>query len=140
MNNELSVINNTNLALNGGNERFISFLPETQEDRAKLYNAINSNNGKVSELINKEIKLADVMIESITIPVQDGEPGEMMDCYRSILILDDGTSYGTISNGIRMALQNLAVVFGSLHFEPALPVTIQQLETKKGRTYTIQLL
>lgn len=140
MSTELVAINSADLALNGGNERFISFIPETDADRAKLYNAMNNNNGKVSDLINKSIKLADAVVELVTIPKKDGEPGEMVDVWRTTLILDDGTSYGTISNGIRNSLRNLAGVYGTLHFDPAISVKIEQVETNKGRTFTIRLI
>lgn len=140
MSTELITINSADLALNGGNERFISFIPETAADRVKLYNAMNSNTGKVSSLINKTVKLADAVVELVIIPAKEGEVGEMTEAWRTTLIMEDGSSYGTISNGIRNSLRNLAGVFGTLHFDPAIDVKIEQIETPKGRTYTIRLM
>lgn len=136
--NELIPITDGNLCLNGGTDRYISMNPDTPQAAASLYNALNNNTGSVSDLINKTVTLYDVLMEPTEFP--DHTSGEIIKAVRTVLIVDDGASFGTISNGIVRSLRNLSAVFGTLHFEDGIKIKIEQIETKKGRTYNIRLV
>lgn len=143
MANEMINVNSANLALNGGEDRFVSFVPETKEDVAKLYNAMSTTDGKVSSLINKTITLCDVVVENILMKVKDkdgNETGEVTEGVLTRLILKDGSVYTSVSNGLARSLRNLAAVMGTLHFPGGLDIQIIQTETPKGRTFGIKLM
>lgn len=139
--NELSTLNvNTN-------ETYMSFNATTQEEKIKLYNAINVPDYKLSDFINKSISVRDVIIMGVEInrevnPFDKNEFDSVDDkrkANRVILIDMDGKSYAATSDGISNAVRTLMNVFGSLHFEDGLNVTVKQVNVKRGSLLTLSL-
>ena len=87
-------------------------------------------------MINKKIKLKDVILMNVTM---EGEDGEQDTGIRSVLIDADGNAYNATSNGIFSSLTNLYMIFGTLHFEDPLEIMISQIPTKRGSTLSITL-
>lgn len=139
MENAMSTTNDKMLDFNAFNRetnQFVSFRAEDMKSKVRLFNAMNQPKYKVSDMINKKIKLKDVILMNVTM---EGEDGEQDTGIRSVLIDVDGNAYNATSNGIFSSLTNLYMIFGTLHFEDPLEILISQIPTKRGSTLSITL-
>lgn len=139
MENAMSTTNDKMLDFNAFNRetnQFVSFRAEDMQSKVRLFNAMNQPKYKVSDMINKKIKLKDVILMNVTM---EGEDGEQDTGIRSVLIDADGNAYNATSNGIFSSLTNLYMIFGTLHFEDPLEIMISQIPTKRGSTLSITL-
>lgn len=139
MENAMTTTNDKMLDFNAFNRetnQFVSFRAEDMKSRVRLFNAMNQPKYKVSDMINKKIKLKDVILMNVTM---EGEDGEQDTGIRSVLIDADGNAYNATSNGIFSSLTNLYMIFGTLHFEDPLEIMISQIPTKRGSTLSITL-
>ena len=139
MENAMSTTNDKMLDFNAFNRetnQFVSFRAEDMKSKVRLFNAMNQPKYKVSDMINKKIKLKDVILMNVTM---EGEDGEQDTGIRSVLIDADGNAYNATSNGIFSSLTNLYMIFGTLHFEDPLEILIPQIPTKRGSTLSITL-
>lgn len=139
MENTMSTTNDKMLDFNAFNRetnQFVSFRAEDMKSKVRLFNAMNQPKYKVSDMINKKIKLKDVILMNVTM---EGEDGEQDTGIRSVLIDADGNAYNATSNGIFSSLTNLYMIFGTLHFEDPLEIMISQIPTKRGSTLSITL-
>ena len=79
MNETLTVINKKNEIIDGINTAttsiYSSFVAESNDDKAKLYNALNSPEVRIADHIGKEINVKDVIIEPVEIV--DEKTGEV---------------------------------------------------------------
>ena len=123
-------------AFNRETNQFVSFRAEDMKSKVRLFNAMNQPKYKVSDMINKKIKLKDVILMNVTM---EGEDGEQDTGIRSVLIDADGNAYNATSNGIFSSLTNLYMIFGTLHFDDPLEIMISQIPTKRGSTLSITL-
>lgn len=139
MENDMSTTNDKMLDFNAFNRetnQFVSFRAEDMKSKVRLFNAMNQPKYKVSDMINKKIKLKDVILMNV---IMEGEDGEQDTGIRSVLIDADGNAYNATSNGIFSSLTNLYMIFGTLHFEDPLEILISQIPTKRGSTLSITL-
>ena len=139
MENAMSTTNDKMLDFNAFNRetnQFVSFRAEDMKSKVRLFNAMNQPKYKVSDMINKKIKLKDVILMNV---IMEGEDGEQDTGIRSVLIDADGNAYNATSNGIFSSLTNLYMIFGPLHFEDPLEILISQIPTKRGSTLSITL-
>lgn len=139
MENAMTTANDKMLDFNAFNRetnQFVSFRAEDMKSKVRLFNAMNQPKYKVSDMINKKIKLKDVILMNVTM---EGEDGEQDTGIRSVLIDADGNAYNATSNGIFSSLTNLYMIFGTLHFEDPLEILISQIATKRGSTLSITL-
>ena len=139
MENAMSTTNDKMLDFNAFNRetnQFVSFRAEDMKSKVRLFNAMNQPKYKVSDMINKKIKLKDVILMNVTM---EGEDGEQDTGIRSVLIDVDGNAYNATSTGIFSSLTNLYMIFGTLHFEDPLEILISQIPTKRGSTLSITL-
>lgn len=116
---------------------FVSFKVESPADQIKLYNAMNSPQYRVADMINKPIS----MVDAVLVPCQlvREETGEVYDAIRAIIIDADGNTFAATSTGIVSSLRNIYNVFHTLHFDEPLKVTVQQVTVKRGNTLTLKL-
>ena len=128
MSNEIANITNSE-------NMMVSFQAETVEDKKALYNAINSPDFRIADMINKPIKIRDALI--MTVALSDDDTGEVREMPRSILIDTEGKTYTAVSSGIASSLRNIFSVFGTLHFDNGLEMTVKQVQTKKGSTLNL---
>ena len=139
MENAMTTTNDKMLDFNAFNRetnQFVSFRAEDMKSKVRLFNAMNQPKYKVSDMINKKIKLKDVILMNVTM---EGEDGEQDTGIRSVLIDADGNAYNATSNGIFSSLTNLYMIFGTLHFEDPLEIMISQIPTTRGSTLSITL-
>lgn len=132
--------------------QFVSFSPEGNEGKVKLFNAINSPDKRLSDMKNTPIMLADVIVsvvdlseEKDTKDAKDKAPtgfipeGEKRKGYRVVMIDADGVSYTATSQGIYNSICTLRNVFGTLHFDEPIKIVIKEVKTKNGNTMTMTL-
>lgn len=128
-----------------GNQ-FSSFSPDTMDGKIKLYNAINSPDGRLGDYINTPITVKDVVIcqvkltERVDAKSDDwSEENKERDGFRVVLLDTEGASYTATSTGIYNSICTLRNVFGTLHFEDGLKMQVKQIQTKNGKTLTLSL-
>ena len=132
-------MNNTVLYDLNNAESYCSIKGDTREAKVAMYNAINSPDHKLSDFVGKKLNIKDISIERVENP--SDETGEMVANARVVLIDENGESYTCVSSGIYSAIKKLVSVFGEPTWEPALPVEIQNLSTKRGRkTMTLKAI
>lgn len=132
-------MNNTVLTDLNNTESYCSIKGDSREALVAMYNAINSPDHKLSDFVGKKLNIKDISIERVE--NMNDETGEMAANARVVLIDENGESYTCVSSGIYSAIKKLVAVFGEPTWEPALPVEIQNLSTKKGRkTMTLKAI
>lgn len=132
-------MNNTVLTDLNNTESYCSIKGDSREALVAMYNAINSPDHKLSDFVGKKLNIKDISIERVE--NMNEETGEMVANARVVLIDENGESYTCVSSGIYSAIKKLVAVFGEPTWEPALPVEIQNLSTKKGRkTMTLKAI
>ena len=88
---------------------YCSLTAEDNRARVTLYNAC-SNPLKISDMINKQIKLFHVYIEKIQCTSE--ATGEIVTVPRVILIDEKGKGYQAVSTGIYNAVKRIIQLFG----------------------------
>lgn len=132
-------MNNTVLTDLNNAESYCSIKDDSREALVAMYNAINSPDHKLSDFIGKKLNIKDISIERVE--NMNEETGEMAANARVVLIDENGESYTCVSSGIYSAIKKLVAVFGEPTWQPALPVEVQNLSTKKGRkTMTLKAI
>ena len=114
MNNEIMNINeNENLMmtdngfiadLTSAKTQFCSITPKTNDEKATLFKAMNNPDFRLSDMINKVIKVKDVYVE--VVDCHNDETGEVTQCPRIVFIDDKGVGYQCVSIGVFSALKN----------------------------------
>lgn len=132
-------MNNTVLTDLNNTESYCSIKGDSREALVAMYNAINSPDHKLSDFVGKKLNIKDISIERVE--NMNDETGDMVANARVVLIDENGESYTCVSSGIYSAIKKLVSVFGEPTWEPALPVEVQNLSTKKGRkTMTLKAI
>ena len=126
-------------ALAIGNEvgQIMITMDMTQPNAAdKLFNALNADAGKISSLIGKTIKIKDVYAENVEgINEETGE----YETYTMLVLFDvEGNAWRCSSTGMKNALRRAFAMFGSPTWPDGLEFEIVQVETPKGRTFTLK--
>lgn len=104
---------------------------------AKIYNALNNPEYRIADFINKDIAVADVLIEIADILNED--TGEVSQVPRVVLIDEAGKAYQSASFGMFACIKNAIKVFGEPTWEPAIVFTIKQKPTKNGSMLTAEI-
>ena len=99
---------------------------------AMLYNAV-SNPEKIKKIIGKQIKLAHIYIDAITL--HDQQSGEVITAPRVVLIDDKAQSWQSVSMGMYESVKKLIQMFGDpSDWAKPLTVEIVPVELKNGGT------
>ena len=119
---------------------FCSFTPETDDDRAVLYNAMNAPDVKIADHIGQEINVRDIIVEPVEIV--DDKTGEIRTSPRVILIDTDGRSYSATSYGIYNALRRLCdkKLFGLPTWPNGVLVRVKQIARGANRIFTLDVV
>lgn len=116
--------------LTSAQTQFCSMSAETQEEKAKLYNAMNNPEKRIGDCINMTINAKDLYIEVVN--CTNEETGEITACPRIVIIDDEGVGYQAVSVGIFSALKKVVQVFGAPTWETPVKLKVQQI-TKGAR-------
>lgn len=114
---------------------FCSMMADSAQDKAKLFNAMNNPDERLSDCINKRIKAKDLYVEIVN--CTNEETGEVTACPRIVIIDDQGKSYQAVSIGIYSALKKVIQVYGSPTWDT--PVTLEVKQITKGNRKMLTL-
>jgi hypothetical protein len=103
---------------------YCSFVPKTEDEKLKLFNAMNSPTDRVSDHINEEILIHDVYIEAVQ--CENKMTGELTWQPRVILIGKD-KSYQCVSTGIYGSIKKAIQAFGAPTWEKGIKFKVQQI-------------
>jgi hypothetical protein len=115
--------------------QFCSMVAKTDEEKAKLYNAMNNPEKRLADCINMKIKAKDLYIEVVN--CTNEETGEITACPRIVIIDDKGVAYQAVSLGIYSALKKIIQVFGAPTWDK--PVTLEVKQVTKGNRKMLTL-
>lgn len=128
-------------------DTFTSFNPQDMEGKIKLYNAINNPDHRLADHINMEISVRDVVVSKVKLVERADAKSESWnqednerESFRVILIDENDVSYTATSSGIYNSVKTLRSVFGTLHFDQPLKLTVRQLKTKNGNTLSLGIV
>ena len=110
----------------------------TRNEDAKIFAALNNPEYRISNFINKRIKVQNILVEIREI--LDEDSGEIETAPRVVLIAEDGKAYQAVSKGIFNAVKNACEVFGSAPWEPELEIEITQIPVGKGSMLTFDVI
>lgn len=108
--------------------QFTSMTATTDAEKAKLYNAMNNPDKRLSDCINMQIRAKDLYIEVVA--CTNEETGVTTPCPRIVIIDEKGVSYQCVSIGIYSALKKVIQVYGVPTWEK--PVTLEVKQVTKG--------
>lgn len=116
---------------------FCSMTAKTQEEKIKLYQAMNNPEKRLSECINLEIKMKDVYVEVVNLI--DEITGQQIKAPRIVIIDDKGVGYTCVSIGIFSALKKVFQIFGVPTYDKPLTVVPTQLTRGANKILTLNL-
>ena len=114
---------------------YTSMKADTDEEKAKMFNAMNNPDKRIADCINMKIRAKDLYIEVVN--CTNEETGEVNACPRIVIIDDKGVSYQAVSIGIYSALKKVIQVFGTPTWEK--PVTFEVKQITKGKKQMLTL-
>ena len=123
--------NNINL-VQDNNKTYCSVHPKTVEEKKALYNALESCDVVLNDIVGQKIKVKDIYIQEF--PRTDKETGEpISNGHRTILFDEDGKSYVTASNYFFISLVKIMNAFGDpTTWDEAVEIEITKRPTKGG--------
>lgn len=131
---------NTELENNG----FLSTMKvDTDEQKALYYNATSSPDFRISDCINKVIRVKDIFVEMVEMEkkTEDGTlTGEVELVPRIVLIDTDGCSYTAVSKGVFAALRRLCMVYGMPTWEDGINIMVLQVTRGKNKMLTLKVV
>ena len=113
-------------------ECFCSICPETLEDKKKLFNALESCDIVLFDIVGQEINMKDVYCEKTS--VLDDETGEVKPKYRTIIFDTDGKTYAIGSYGIYNIMKRIIAIYGAPTWEDGLKVKVIKQKVKDGKS------
>lgn len=118
--------------------QFTSMVATTDDAKAKLFNAMNNPDERISNMINKQIRAKDLYIEVVN--CTNTETGEVTACPRIVIIDDKGKSYQAVSIGIYSALKKVIQVFGAPTWEKPIPLEVKQITKGDRKMLTLNVV
>lgn len=116
---------------------FSSLKAETDEEKAKLFNAINNPENRLSDCINMKIKAKDLFIEVVN--CTNEETGEVTACPRIVIIDEKGVGYQAVSVGIYSALKKVIQIFGKPTWEKPINLEVKQVTKGNRKMLTLNI-
>lgn len=128
------IVRNENENLMTGNKKnmYCSVIAKTVDDKKALYNALESADVLLNDIVGSVIKIKDVYCEEKQ--VIDDETGELKNKYRTILFDIDGKTYATGSYGIFNAIKRICAIYGMPTWDEGIEVEIGKQKTKDGKS------
>lgn len=131
------------------NPMFTTMRVETKQEKARFYNVVQNPTHKMSEYINKEIKIADVYMERVILEREDeveldGEKTKVersLPAVKTVIITPEGEGILAHSTGIAESLYSIFTIFGlPSEWDEPLTVRLLQIETPKGRYFKFEVV
>ena len=83
---------------------------ESEEEKKELFNALESCDVLLNDIVGTEIEIKDIYVEEKQ--VVDDETGEVKTKYRTIIFDSEGKTYATGSYGIYNVLKKIIGIYG----------------------------
>lgn len=117
-----------------------SIVPEkgNKEQAKAIFNAMNNPTGRVRDLVNKVIKVENVLIEINDI--LNEETGEVDRVPRCVLITPEGESYTATSKGIFTSIKNAYMALGEAPWDGGVEFTVKQKTVGRGTMLTLEMV
>lgn len=117
-----------------------SIKPEAgnKEQAKTVFNAMNNPTHKLSDFINKKIKVENYLVE--VNDVLDEDTGEVTRAPRVVLIAPDGTSYSAVSKGIFNSVKNAYAALGDAPWEGGIEFEVVQQKVGRGNMLTLKMI
>lgn len=122
----------SDLAAPGESQMFCSIKSDGSiQSKARIFNAVNSPDKKVSDCIGEIILLKDIVAHPVWLT--DENTGEAVQAMRMVLVDDKGASYEAVSGGLANAVQRILQIFGQPDtWSEPIPVKPIQKGTRNG--------
>lgn len=117
---------------------FSSLTAETDDEKAKLFNAINNPEKRLADCINMTIKAKDLYIEVVN--CTNEETGEVTPCPRIVIIDEKGVSYQAVSLGIYSALKKVIQIFGTPTWHNPIALEVKQVTKGQRKMLTLNIV
>lgn len=127
---------NNELMINDNKQKIYSSInATTAEEKKKIYNALESCDALLNDMVGKEINIKDFYIEENHREETD-ESGENKSTvkFRTILFDTEGKTYATGSYGIYNALRKICLVYGYPTWEDGILVKVEKKPIGNGRS------
>lgn len=122
-----------------GTTSFISgFVDDgTIETKAQMYNALNNNDGAIADLADKHemITVTNFLIYPVEVVTEDGE---LVPAKRTVLVAEDGKTYGSVAEGVFKSMQGIVQFIGMAPWTPGIKIQPFRSKTRRG-FYILQL-
>lgn len=129
-------VNENTLLSEETSKQYYSLQPTTQKEAVDLYNAINNPTARIADMINMEIEIEHILIE--TVELANERTGEVEEVPRTVFIEPSGKSYVAVSYGIFNSTKRIVKMFGEPQtWEKPLKVMVKQI--KKGENSILTL-
>lgn len=112
---------------------FCSMTASTNQEKAKLFAAMNNPEHRLGDCINMVIKAKDIFCEVVN--CTNRETGESRKCPRIVIIDEKGEGYQAVSLGVFSAMKKLIAIYGAPTWSDPIPLKVKQIS--KG---TIKML
>lgn len=116
---------------------YTSMKGDTVEEKAKLFNAMNNPDKRISDMIGKIINVKDVFVEEVRFA--DEETGEVRFAPRIVVIDTNGESYQAVSVGVMSAFKKLFQLFGQPTWPEGIPLEVKQVKNGKNNILTFAI-
>lgn len=119
------------------NQSICTMNVETRQEKVTFYNAVQNPSHKLSEFVNKEIRIKDVYMEKAEYNSDEGKT----EGVKTIIITPEGESILANSEGIANSLYSIFDIFGmpSEWGDEPLTVVVRQVEVAKGIYYKLEV-
>lgn len=118
---------------------YCSLSVKTKQDKARLYNATNGNAKRIADMINTQISVKDVFVESVQ--CTNTTTGEVKTCPRIVLIDSNLNGYQCVSVGVYSAIAKIFNIYGTPdQWEEPIKVMIKQISKGDRKMLTLEIV
>ena len=118
---------------------YCSLAVKTKQDKARLYNATNGNAKRIADMINTQISVKDVFVE--TVQCTNTTTGEVKACPRIVLIDSNLNGYQCVSVGVYSAIAKIIHIYGTPdQWEEPIKVMIKQISKGDRKMLTLEIV
>lgn len=117
--------------------QYCSIRPETAEEKAKVFNAMNNPEKRLADCINMTIPVKDIYVEVVYCTNQ--ETGERTACPRLVLIDEKGVGYQCVSIGIYSAIKKVIQIFGEPTWAEPVKLRVKQITKGARKMLTLEV-
>lgn len=121
------------------NNFYSSLIPKDKKEETILFNAINNPDYKISDFINTEIMVQNVICEMVQ--CTNKETGELQSVPRIVLITPNNETYQAVSVGIYNSMKKVFAIKGLPEtWEEPIKIKIQQVTRGERKMLTFTLV